>query len=86
MYLRVRVQVKLRLLDIDELKVLERLQEAVDLGVPIEDDGDGGFRLPRAIGDRLEAGRFTMPFGSQRCGKQKSGGGCEECFFHRPDR
>ncbi len=44
------------LLHTDELSVLERLQDAVDAGVPVEDDGDGGFRLPAALARRIEAG------------------------------
>lgn len=43
------------LLQMDERDVLERLQDAHDAGFPVEDDGDGGFRLPAAIAARIGA-------------------------------
>lgn len=42
------------LLEVDEIAVLERLQEAVDGGVALEDDGEGGFRLATPIAERLK--------------------------------
>ncbi len=44
------------LLQVDEQTVLERLQDAADAGVPVEDDGEGGFRLPSALAARVKAG------------------------------
>lgn len=44
------------LLAVDEAAVLEALQEAVDRGVPIEDDGEGGFRLPGRLVDAIRQG------------------------------
>lgn len=42
-----------QLLGIDELEVLQALQEARDLGVPIEDRGRGRFRMPAKICQQL---------------------------------
>lgn len=45
------------LLAMDELRVLEALQEALDAGVPLEDLGNGCFRLP---GSQVEALRGQL--------------------------
>ncbi len=44
------------LLDLEPLDVLEYMQWAHDLGVPVQDLGDGHFRLPASMVDRLKAG------------------------------
>ena len=44
------------LLRLDESTVLEQLQVAADLGVPIEDRADGSIRLPRPVAHTLRAG------------------------------
>lgn len=49
------LRVVAELLRQDELDVLDLLQSAVDAGVPLEDDGEGGFRLPAPIAERLRA-------------------------------
>ena len=49
------VRVVAELLRLDELDVLELLQAAVDHGVPLEDDGEGGFRLSPIIAEALRA-------------------------------
>lgn len=43
------------LLDLDPVAVLERLQQATDLGVPLEDRGQGRFSLPTAALSALSA-------------------------------
>jgi tetratricopeptide (TPR) repeat protein len=43
------------LLDVDDLDVLDMLQRAADLGVPVEDLGEGRFHLPEPMLDALRA-------------------------------
>ena len=43
------------LLEVDVIDVLDTLQRAADLGVPVEDLGDARFRLPEAMLDDLRA-------------------------------
>ncbi|MEL6181512.1 MAG: hypothetical protein AAFS10_21315, partial [Myxococcota bacterium] len=44
-----------QLLECSEVTVLEQLQQAYDLGVPIRDQGTGRFALPQATADKLMA-------------------------------
>lgn len=53
---RFRTEMLAALLDRDPLRVLEDVQEAADLGVPIEDLGDGAFRLLPDITVEIRAG------------------------------
>ena len=48
-----------QLLGLDELEVLGALQEAADLGLPIEDRGGGIFRLDASLGSKLR--ESTLP-------------------------